>query len=505
MAGTEFDPDSFEWGKHYITGLVLPNGATEIKAGSGSSTPTFKYFTNLKTLSASGVVHIGDYAFYNCDSLTTVSLPTAATIGDYAFYGCDNLTLWQVTITFDADGGSPATQTKTVNIGSSVGTANWPSTPTRSGYLFNGWYTSTNGGGTQVTASTMVNGNITVYAKWSIFADLFLDEALTCLSLSAVDGGAYTITLKRNETIAPRTLYYASKTVSITIKGDSTNRTVSLSSNGSLFTIGSGVTLTLDNNVTLQGRSNNSNSLVLVESGGTLVMNTGSKVSDNRIDTLDETGGGVHVSAAGKFTMNGGTISGNVTTSASGGGGVQVSATGKFTMNGGTISGNATSSYGGGGVQVRSGTFVMNGGTISGNATFFSFSSYGGGGVYVTGGIFTMSGGTISDNTAGRRGGGVHVSAGTFNMAGGAISGNTAAEYGGGVYVTGTEYGSTFNKTAGIIYGDTNTTHTEGSTENTAESDGHAVYVNSSPAKKRNTTAGTGVTLNSGGYSDGWE
>jgi uncharacterized repeat protein (TIGR02543 family) len=75
------------------------------------------------------------------------------------------------TVTFNADGGGfregNATQTRLVNSGVSIGSANMPSEPTRSGYAFGGWYTSRNGAGTQFTSSTRVNANITVYAKWT--------------------------------------------------------------------------------------------------------------------------------------------------------------------------------------------------------------------------------------------------------------------------------------------------------------------------------------------------
>jgi hypothetical protein len=87
-------------------------------------------------------------------------------------------------------------------------------------------------------------------------------------------------------------------------------------------------------------------------------------------------------------------------------------------------------------------------------------------------------------------------------MSGGTISGNTASYsngHGGGVHV----YDGTFIKTGqSVIYGDTDTTHTPGSTENTAKSGkGHAVAAGS---KKRNTTAGTGVNLDST-TSANWE
>jgi hypothetical protein len=121
-----------------------------------------------------------------------------------------------------------------------------------------------------------------------------------------------------------------------------------------------------------------------------------------------------------------------------------------------------------------------------------------------------MTGGEISGNTAssgsisGGFGGGVYVS-GVFTMTGGEISGNTASYYGGGVYVYDD---GTFTKTDGIIYGDTDTTHTAGSTENTASNgNGHAVYVSSSTTKKRNSTAGPEVALDStkSGSAGGWE
>jgi uncharacterized repeat protein (TIGR02543 family) len=93
---------------------------------------------------------------------------TAATTvsGNIAVYA--KWTITQYTVTFDADGGNPAAQTRTVNSGASIGTSNMPGTPTKSGYTFNGWYTSSGGGGTEFTAATIVSGNITVYAKWTI-------------------------------------------------------------------------------------------------------------------------------------------------------------------------------------------------------------------------------------------------------------------------------------------------------------------------------------------------
>jgi predicted outer membrane repeat protein len=107
--------------------------------------------------------------------------------------------------------------------------------------------------------------------------------------------------------------------------------TVSLSSAGTLFTIEDGVTLTLDNNVTLQSRDgSNTAPLVQVNSGGTLMMKTGSKITGNNSGV---SGGGVYVGDGGTFTMSGGTISENTATG--NGGGVYVNGT--FTKESGGV------------------------------------------------------------------------------------------------------------------------------------------------------------------------
>jgi hypothetical protein len=227
----------------------------------------------------------------------------------------------------------------------------------------------------------------------------------------------------------------------------------------------------------------------LVEvTNGSLSMNRGVELRNN---STSGDGGGVSVSNSARFTMNGGTISGN--TAGNSGGGVYVSASGSnsaadFTINGGTINGN-TATYDGGGVSVYS--------NASGTSTF------------------TMTGGTISGNKAGAsNGGGVYVwasgsgSNADFTMNGGTISGNTASN-GGGVGVSNAATGTaTFTKAdngnSGTIYGDTDTTHTPGSEENTAfGGNGHAVYVESG-LKRRDWTAGPGVHLDST-TTDNWD
>jgi len=70
---------------------------------------------------------------------------------------------WNSTVTFNPNGGSVNPTTKTVQSGTAVGTL---PTPTMSGYTFAGWFTAQTGG-TQITSATVVNGNVTYWARWS--------------------------------------------------------------------------------------------------------------------------------------------------------------------------------------------------------------------------------------------------------------------------------------------------------------------------------------------------
>ena len=177
-------------------------------------------------------------------------------------------------------------------------------------------------------------------------------------------------------------------------------------------------------------------------SGGTFVMKDGT-ITDN-------SGAGVTVYGGSTVIMDGGTITGNV--SGDNGGGVYVGY-GTFTMNGGTISGN-TSYSNGGGVYVysSSGKFIMNGGTISNNKTTIrpgNSKPSSGGGVYVGYGKFTMNNGTIENNEAEGFGGGIVVAQkGSFDMSGGTITGNKCQSLGSGVYL---ESNGTFTMKGGSI------------------------------------------------------
>ena len=347
--------------------------------------------------------------------------------------------------------------------------------PTKAGNTFGGWYTDYDLMQTY-DFDNPVTTDLDLYAKWETviqppagtpISGNTLAEKLQWVQDNAVSNTTYTIEVSADEEINPHTLSYTSRNnITVILWGSGGEKVISLSQNGSLFAIESGVTLELDRNITLQGRGNNT-VLVSVNSGGELIVNTGAKISGNTSSSFN--GGGVHVNG-GTFTMVDGEITGN--SSSYYGGGVYVES-GTFTMSDGKISGNTASDYGGGVYVSENVTFTMAGGEISGNSgtgrgvyvasngtfsmTGGKISGNGGGGVYVrSNGTFTMEGGKISGNTSSSNyGGGVYVY-GTFTMAGGEISGNTvtpgSSNYGGGVYVG--ENG-TFTMTNGEISGNT--------------------------------------------------
>ena len=120
---------------------------------------------------------------------------------------------------------------------------------------------------------------------------------------------------------------------------------------------------------------------------------------------------------------------------------------GNFVMNGGTITGNVSTYTDGAGVEISSSsgdksssTFTMTGGAITGNLG----ARTGGVSLFTNGALnqctFTMTGGTISGNqaTGGNRAsvGGVYLCSSAFTMTGGSITGNNST-------VTDTSYSTT--------------------------------------------------------------
>lgn len=183
-------------------------------------TPTYTY-TALSAANAKTMVTNS-----SCGAGATLVVTTAGAISS----SCDSGVTYY-TVTWNANGGSSSLSSSQVQSGSAIGTL---PTATRSGYTFNGWFTQTSGG-SQISASTTVSGNITYYAQYTedsgsgggdpITSDLtwnFSDSKFTSLdSTTIANNGAVVDGLtiasgiaydKNNKTIDGHSFTYRMKT-----------------------------------------------------------------------------------------------------------------------------------------------------------------------------------------------------------------------------------------------------------------------------------------------------
>ena len=113
---------------------------------------------------------------WNTKSDRSGNVFTAATTinGNMSVYA-----IWQCSVTFKPNGGTGTEQTVTITTPTTtVGAANMPIAPTRTGNFFNdGWNLLANGKGDDFTGETIVSGNTQVYAKWTpgIAVTIFTD------------------------------------------------------------------------------------------------------------------------------------------------------------------------------------------------------------------------------------------------------------------------------------------------------------------------------------------
>ena len=143
-------------------------------------------------------------------------------------------------------------------------------------------------------------------AAWARYNPAANDAASFTRAIAAINNDrtpntTYPITLGGSFTSGP-VVFTGSAAKTLTIKGDALVRTISNSGGGALFTVPKGITLILDNNVTLDG--NKQKYSIVNVNGGALVTRGGSTLrgSQNR---------GVFVGSNGAFTMSGGAIGGN--------------------------------------------------------------------------------------------------------------------------------------------------------------------------------------------------
>lgn len=184
--------------------------------------------------------------------------------------------------------------------------------------------------GSKITDCPKLNGNV-IYAKnCTVVIDGEISNVYaTGNHILQTDGGT-AVTIGENGRILNNHAYYGA----VYINGTNEHLDIYGKINGNIC-------------------ANRGGGVVLSNNGGNhnATMYEGAEICNNK---AEQTGGGAMISK-GVFTMNGGTISGNIsgTNSAKGeadriGGGVFVRRGGQFIMNGGAIENNATTAFGGG-------------------------------------------------------------------------------------------------------------------------------------------------------------
>ena len=156
--------------KVYVT-VTAPTYTVSYNANGGSGAPSSqtKYYNTTLTLSSTKPTRTG-YTFLGW---STSSTATSATYqSDGSFTGNTNTTLYAVwkantyTVSYNANGGSgaPSSQTKTHGVSLSLSSTK----PTRTGYTFLGWATSSTASSAtyQPGGSFTTNANTTLYAVW---------------------------------------------------------------------------------------------------------------------------------------------------------------------------------------------------------------------------------------------------------------------------------------------------------------------------------------------------
>ena len=141
---------------------VISYNINEATGGTVPADQTKTYEVALTLQANSGSLEKTNYSFAGWNTAADGTGTNYAVGSTYSIDAADELfaqwTADTYTVTFDSQLGSVVTAQTTVSVSSS------PST-TRSGYMFQGWFTATSGG-TAITYSYAITGDITLYAQW---------------------------------------------------------------------------------------------------------------------------------------------------------------------------------------------------------------------------------------------------------------------------------------------------------------------------------------------------
>ena len=148
----------------WFTNNACTSAASNITAGTtGNKTFYAKNTINTYTVT----YNANNPAAYNLTVVTrqdgTQSVPTGYTNWAKVIFNGTTYTVNEASKTLTQTAPTNSNQSVTINYGGTLGTL---PTLSATGYTFDGWYTDVTGG-TKVTSSTTVTGNVTYYAHWT--------------------------------------------------------------------------------------------------------------------------------------------------------------------------------------------------------------------------------------------------------------------------------------------------------------------------------------------------
>ncbi len=181
---------------------------------------------------------------------------------------------WEYTITFDHQDGTGGTEKATVNYKNNNYSVTPVIAPTRTGYVFGGYYTEANGAGVQVVSAEgawlsnatgytdaegkwLVHENTTLYAKWTV------NQYTLNFGVQGNIGGSATATVDGNAISSPATLDHGTKITLTATKDDKYAFVQWVDDSGAKVSTNNPYTHTLTANTTIQAVFANTDVLYL--------------------------------------------------------------------------------------------------------------------------------------------------------------------------------------------------------------------------------------------------
>ena len=245
-------------------------GATYAINNTSNNSSTFKFYDGIMK--------------YKTDKFDTTNVSVSEIeTGTGFFYGTESIggDNYQTaclgaaeTVTFDPRGGNITEPTRSVVNGGQIGPL---PTPTKSGFDFVGWFTQINGGGTQVTANTIITGNITFYAHWQKVDIAEINGTRYATLRAAIDAVAQNniqVTIDLINDTTENVTIKANQNIILNLQNHAMRNTVTTAviENNGTITVTNG---TITSNVTTAVMNNNSGGYLTID--GATIISTGTR------------------------------------------------------------------------------------------------------------------------------------------------------------------------------------------------------------------------------------